>query len=98
MDVLSHPFRFERNGSAATVREGSVDANAEAVAIVVLTRKGERPMVPTFGVTDPVYRGLDVAEVNAVLSTFGPTDVTVAGVAVDYPTDTTERVILELED
>ncbi len=80
MDVLSYPFRVAPNGSAATVRDGSTAANTEAVAVLALTRKGERVLVPTFGTTDPVLTGLDVAELNTALTVHGPVGVRVTGV------------------
>lgn len=39
---------------------------------MVLTRKGERPLVPDFGITDPVFQALDEAELRVGLRTFGP--------------------------
>lgn len=94
--VLSHPFRLGPTGAAVVVEEDTEQAHAEAVAVVCLTRKGERPMVPTFGVLDPVFAELDVAEVNAVLATHGP-GITVTGIEVDYPDDRTAAVRLSFE-
>lgn len=95
--VLSHPFRLDSTGAVAVVEEGSDQANAEAIAVLALTRKGERDLVPTFGIADPVYGELDVAELNVALDDFGP-PITVTATAVEYPTDTTERVELTFED
>lgn len=98
MDVLSHPFRFDPTGSAATVLDGDTAANTEAVAVLALTLKGERVLVPAFGITDPAYAAIDPAELNAGLTTFGPEDVTVTGVSIDYPTDRTATVVIEFEE
>lgn len=97
MEVLSHPFRLDSTGSAATVTEGSDDANAEAIAILCLTRKGERDLVPGFGTIDPVFSEFDVAELNLALDDYGP-PITVTATAVSYPTDVTERVELTFQD
>lgn len=97
MDVISHPFRLDSTGAIATVVEGSEDADAEAIAILALTRKGERDLVPDFGITDPAYGVLDVAELNVALSDFGP-PITITDVAVDYPTDRLERIELAFQD
>lgn len=96
-DVLSHPFRLDSTGAVATVTEGSDEANAEAIAVLLLTRKGERDLVPGFGIADPTYAELDVAELNVALDDYGP-PVTVTATAVEYPTDTTERVELTFQD
>ena len=96
MDLLSHPFRLEANGAVATVEDGTDEANAEGIAILCLTRKGERDLVPDYGVTDPVFNELNLAEVNVGLTDFGP-DVVVTNVTVTYPNDRTERVELAFE-
>lgn len=98
MDVISHPFRLSPTGEVATVLEGSERANAEAIVALVSTRVGERVLVPGFGVTDPVFADLDLAEVNAGLSTYGPEDVTVNAIEVDHPADTRATIAIEFED
>lgn len=70
--ILSFPFRLAGAGAVATVEQASDDANAEQVAVLLLTRTGERPMVPTFGLTDPAFRGIEPGEVAAGLSLYGP--------------------------
>lgn len=97
MDLLSFPLRLRQDGSLATVPEDSDDANREAIALLCLTRKGERPLVPDYGVTDPVVTGLDLAELNAALETFGP-PLTVTDVAVTYPDDRTAVSVLTYEN
>lgn len=96
MDLLSHPFRLVANGAVATVAEGTEEANAEGIAILCLTHKGERDLVPEYGVTDPVFDDLSLAEVNVGLTDYGP-PVTVTNVTVTHPNDRTERVELAFE-
>ena len=96
MDLLSHPFRLEANGSVATVEDGTEEAAAEGIAILVLTRRGERELVPGFGMTDPTFDELSLAELNVGLAEYGP-PVTVTDVAITYPTDRLERVELAFE-
>lgn len=97
MDLLSHPFRLTAGGRLATVLDGSDDATAEAVAGVVMTRRGERVLVPDFGISDPAYAGVDAAQVNGVLEQYGPA-VRVTDVDTSYPTDTTARTVLTYAD
>lgn len=97
MDLLSHPFRLGVDGRVVTVEDGTDDAVAEAIAVTALTRKGERVLVPDFGVTEPVFAEVDVTEINATLATFGPEDVTVTLAAVAYPNDTTTALTLSFE-
>ena len=97
MDLLSFPVRLRPDGSFATVTDGSDDANREAIALLCLTRKGERPLVPDYGVTAPVVTGIDLAELNAALETFGP-PLTVTDVDVTFPDDRTAVSVLTYEE
>lgn len=94
MLLLSFPFRLTPAGNVATVEDGTEDAAAEAVAVLALTRKGERTLVPDFGITDPVGQGINLAELTTGLIDFGPDDVTIDDVTVTYPSDTLERIEL----
>jgi hypothetical protein len=96
MRLLSYPFRLTADGSVATVEEGTEDAAAEAVAVLILTRKGERELVPDYGVTDPAHHSLNLGEVAVGLLDYGPAGVTVESIDVTYPTDTLERVELTI--
>lgn len=71
MQILAHPFRLVA-GRIATVDAGTDEAITQGIAVLVTTRRGERTMVPAFGITDPAFRGIDVAEINAGLAMFGP--------------------------
>jgi hypothetical protein len=94
MELLSHPFRLDPAGAAATVTEGTEVEIEEALSILVSTRKRERELVPDFGVTDPTFAELDLAEMNAALAVFGP-DVVVSRLRRSPRTDIAEDVELE---
>lgn len=96
MRLLSHPFRLTPAGDVATVEEGTEDAAAEALAVLILTRKGERELVPDYGISDPIAQGLNLAEVAVGLLDYGPPGVTIEDVTVTYPTDTLERLELTI--
>lgn len=96
MRLLSYPFRLAPGGEVATVEEGTEDAAAEALAVLCLTRKGERTLVPDFGVTDPTHHRLSLGEVAVGLLDYGPDGVTVEAIEVTYPSDTLERVELTI--
>lgn len=90
MAVFSFPFRVSPYGSIATIEEGSDEETAERIAALMLTRRGERELVPAFGVEDPTFAQPDEAELAAGLAIFGPdVDFTMK---TDYPTDHTARV------
>lgn len=96
MDLLAHPFRVGSNGAIVTVEDGTDEATAQGIAILILTRKGERDLVPDFGVTDPVYDRLSLAEVNVGLVDYGP-PARVTLVETSHPDDRTERVAITFE-
>jgi phage baseplate assembly protein W len=79
--VLSHPLRLGPTGSLVTVEQSSDSAVAEALAVLLLTKRGERTLVPQFGINDPTFDVLDTEALNLALATFGP-PVTVEGVDV----------------
>lgn len=70
--ILSHPFRVRGNGSIATVQQDHDEANREQIIVLCLTRKGERILVPDFGITDPVFDAFSEAELRAGVAQYGP--------------------------
>lgn len=56
----------------ATVEQDTDDANAEQIAVLVLTRLGERELVGGFGISDPTFAGIRPTEVVAGIAAFGP--------------------------
>lgn len=81
MRLISFPFRFDpHTKGVAPVTVGSDQEAAEAIAMLALTRPGERELCPGFGTPDPAYRR-DVnvlAAVRTGLALWGPSDVKVA--------------------
>lgn len=94
MRLLSYPFRLTANGSIATVEQRSSQAAAEQIAMIVLTEKGERVMLPAFGIIDPSFDKLDAGEVALEVSLYGP-KVTITNVEAYYQDDSTLTVDLE---
>lgn len=77
--MLAHPFRFLGNGRAATVVDDSDEADAQLIACLLLTRRGERPLAPEYGTTDPTFdvTGTNPGDIAASVAAWGPpVDVT----------------------
>jgi hypothetical protein len=89
--ILSHPFRLALTGAAATVEQDTDQADAEQIAVLALTVRGERPLVPGFGVTDPVGGGFTPAELIAGVTMYGPPR-TISTIDTRYASDT-EQVV-----
>ena len=96
MMTLSYPFRLTPNGKIALVEQGSLDHDVELVAVLIGTRKGERELVPDFGMTDPTFAELDEAELTNGLKTFGP-DVKATITSVTARTETTVAYTIDVE-
>jgi hypothetical protein len=94
---LSYPFRFAANGSAAVVEQDSDEANAELIAVLALTRVGERGDEPGFGITDPAFGGFVPGELAAKIALYGP-PVELDAVEVTPIDDSTQRVSVTFDD
>lgn len=82
--VLSHPLRLGPDGGFLKIEQDSDDSLAEQLAVLLLTKQGERSLVPTFGVPDPTFRLLSEDEINLSVALFGPPiSVSVVEYAID---------------
>jgi phage baseplate assembly protein W len=79
--IFSFPFRLAANGTVATVTQGSDQANAEQIGVLLSTIQGERPMVPGFGLPDPTFVGIKAGVIAAQVAMWVP-GVTVGNVTM----------------
>lgn len=72
--MLAFPFALRPNGRVAQVEDDSDESAAQQIALLLLTRVGERPMVPEYGVPDPTFdsTGTSDADLAAIVAAFGP--------------------------
>lgn len=89
--ILSHPFRLGSDGRVATVEQTSDAGAAEQLAVLCLTRPGERPLVPAFGLSDPTFAGFDASELAAGVAAWGPA-VDVTNVTITAAGDAVQAV------
>lgn len=95
--ILAQPVRLTPSGRFATVEDGTDAAHGQQVAALIGTRRGERPLAPTFGITDPAFAEVDAAEVAAQVSVFGP-PVDIVNVSTTYDnTGTVADVVVEFD-
>lgn len=71
MDLISYPFRLDKRGYVQTTEDGE-DYYAEELAMLIKTSPGERSLVPDYGIADPTFSTIDLAELLAQISFFGP--------------------------
>lgn len=95
-DTLSLPFRFGSDGRAATVAQGTDEAVLQSIAVVLMTRLGERALLPWLGIHDPTWGELDLVEANAAITQAG-IDVTLRRLSAEWVDATTRRLVLEAE-
>jgi hypothetical protein len=74
--VISFPFALDGTGAVATVDQDSDVEVEQQLAVAVLTRPGERIVVPTFGVDDPAFVHFLTGALQRHCLDFGP-DVTI---------------------
>ena len=96
VSVWSFPFRIGGDGAIATVDEGSDQAIEEAIAVAMLTRPGERILVPTFGAVDPAFAGVEAGALQRHCDDFGP-EVVITGVTTQVRDSHTEAVTVAWE-
>jgi hypothetical protein len=94
--ILSHPFRLAPNGHVAVVEQDSDQGRAEQLAVLCLTRIGERDLVPGFGITDPTFAKVEASEIVAGLAAHGP-DLVLHDVNTDFEDDSTQLVRIDFE-
>lgn len=91
--LISFPFRLDPTGSVATTEQDSDGEIDEQLAVALLTRPGERIVVPTFGVNDPAFTGFLNSALQRHLLDFGPT-VDAEIISTDRTAEGRERVVL----
>lgn len=92
--TLSYPMRLAPNGSFVTVDQGTDTDAREQIAVICLTRPGERPVTPGFGTSDPAFTGFRGTELVAQIAQWGP-PVAIDDIAVEALTDTVQHVTVE---
>ncbi len=67
---LALPITVTGSGRLATVEQDSEADLAQSVALLVDTRPGERRAEPGYGVPDPLFGGVDLAEITQAIVTW----------------------------
>ena len=94
MRIFSYPFRITANGDIATVEQSSDQGNAEQIAMLLMTEKGEHVMLSNFGVVDAAFSAPDKSDIALQVALYVP-QVTVTRLRTYYPDDAT--LVAELE-
>lgn len=71
-EILAYPFRILPGGIVATVDQNTDEANGQQIAVLVATRRGERQLVPSFGIDDPAFGQLKREDIVAGIELYGP--------------------------
>lgn len=92
--LLSFPFRLDKQGFAITNDDESDVYCAERLSVLLGTRPGERQMVPTFGVNDPAFEGFTTSALSIQVAQYG-LPVEIVRVRRSYLNDAQENVVVE---
>jgi hypothetical protein len=93
IQTLSFPIRLTRTGSFATVEQNSDAHVDELLATAILTRPGERHLMPNFGIDDPAFVGWERIKLALHVADFGP-NVMIDDVSIEQNSTGTERVVM----
>lgn len=91
--LLAHPLRLRPGGQLSTVDEGSDAHAAQDIAVLIGTRPGERDLVPEFGLEDPAFDELHIAELTAQVAVYGPAR-TITDIATSVTRDGTATSVV----
>jgi phage baseplate assembly protein W len=69
---LALPLRLTVDGSMAALAQDSDDEITASVGLLLATRPGERAAVPTYGIPDPTFAGIDAAAILAATAEWEP--------------------------
>jgi hypothetical protein len=78
--AIAFPFHITGASEVATVPYGSDAEVEQAIAVLALTRLGERPMEPEFGTPDPLMGEITVSDIQVGLDSYGPDGIIIASV------------------
>jgi len=92
--LISFPFAIDATGAVATVEQNSDAEVEQQLAVAMLTRPGERIVVPSFGVADPAFDGFLVGALQRHCLDFGPA-VSVRSVSTEVLDDVRQRDIIQ---
>lgn len=92
--LMAFPFRIDGAGAVVTVEQGSDAYIEQQIALAMLVRPGERPTVPTFGVSDPAFAGFEQGVLQRHLDDFEP-GVEINTLQIDRTAEGRERVVID---
>lgn len=90
--VLAFPFRLDQQGNIATATYGSDQEVDGAIAALILTDIGERPLNPGFGVPDPTGIGLTEGDIQVGLTDYGFEDIEIISLTTE-PVSATQAAV-----
>ncbi|WP_102158735.1 hypothetical protein [Zhihengliuella halotolerans] len=99
-ELISFPFRIDRQGHVAGTPYGSDREVDEAIAQATMTEIGERPLFPGYGIPAPAFHGLYASDIQSCLDDYGPADVTITTVDAEpaSPTESVATISWERDD
>lgn len=94
--LISYPFRLATNGEVVIRPDSDDDYYAEELAGLIQTVPGERPLVPDYGIEDPVYNEWPEEDLAAKIDLFGP-PVEVEELYIEFMQDGIADMVLKFQ-
>lgn len=94
--LISFPFRLAPNGSVVTRPDNTAEYYGEELAQMILTKAGERILVPSFGMDDPTFQFIDQQELSHKVTLFA-LPIRISGMTTRQVTDTTQEVLVSYQ-
>lgn len=70
--LLAYPMRVANNGTMAAIEDGTEEYYAQELAGMLRTEKGERELVPEYGVDEITASNMDKLNLASQVELFGP--------------------------
>lgn len=97
--LLSYPFRIDYNNSRfGIVSDDTSTYRAEQIHAFLKTNQGERPLMPSFGIEDPVFNDFDADEfLDTFLDFYNSEVIKINNIYINKSQGVTSSVIVEFD-
>jgi phage baseplate assembly protein W len=95
---LAIPFGLDEDGAAQVVEQDTVEEVAQCVQVLLATVEGQRQFVPTYGIPDPAFVGLDEMTAEQAIADWEPRASVSISVADPPANDLQVTVALMVEE
>lgn len=94
---FAFPFSLDSAGRVRKVDQSTSAGRRDMAAHLIMTRRRERGLSPNFGITDPVFAGVDRSEIMSNVNAYlGDDNVSIESIDVSDNGNGTQRVTINV--